>query len=348
MAQKLTCVKDIWYFAAFRHEVTRGAMHHKTIAGHPIVLGRSADGILFALRDICPHRAAPLSAGRIIGDSVECPYHGWQFGLNDGQCVEIPSICAGQKNPKDGIKLRDYPVREDGNLIWIYISSDKKFTGTPTIDPPQFAETALKPRMVERLKLNAHVDHAVIGLMDPAHVSFLHKQWWWRTGGSMHEKTKKFEPRENGWAMASHTPSSNSLGYKLLGGKPVTEIRFQLPNIRTEHITVGKKNLLSFTAVTPIDDSHTEITQAFFTDINIVKLLSPIIGLGVRTFLHQDGDIIKLQAKCLAYDPNLMLVGDADQQAKWYFALKKEWAKSRVENREFINPVKAQNLSWRS
>lgn len=348
MATKLTFVEDIWYFALFATEIKRGDMQHKTIAGHPIVVGRGEDGTVFALRDVCPHRAVPLSAGRIVENSVQCPYHGWRFGQKDGQCLEIPAICASQKNPANGIKVRAYPVSEDGNLVWVYIAKDKKFAGMPVIDPPQFANAVMKPRLIERLELNAHVDHAVIGLMDPAHVSFLHQQWWWRSGGSIHEKTKQFEPRKSGWAMASHKPSSNSLGYKLLGGQPITEIEFQLPNIRTEHITVGKKTLLSFTAVTPIDEGRTEITQTFFTDFNIVKFLSPIIGAGVRTFLHQDGDIIKLQAECLKHDPNLMLIGDADQQARWYFALKKEWAASRAEDRDFKNPVKACELSWRS
>ncbi len=348
MAQKPTFVEDIWYFAAIGTELKPGGMKHVTIAGHPLVVGRKQDGNVFALRDICPHRAAPLSAGKIHGDTVECPYHGWRFGLGDGQCKEIPSMCADQTSPADKIKVRAYPVREDGNLIWVYIAQDKRYAGTPKIDPPQFPMAAKKPVFIERLRLNCHVDHAVIGLMDPAHVSFLHRQWWWRTGGSMHEKSKKFEPRTRGWAMASHAPSSNSLGYKLLGGKPVTEIAFRLPGIRTEDIRVGKKSLLSFTAVTPIDENNTEITQVFFTDFAIVKVLKPLIKKGASIFLNQDGDIIKLQAECLKHDPGLLLIDDADQQAKWYYLLKKEWAKSRKEGRDFVNPVKAKTLRWRS
>jgi hypothetical protein len=34
--------------------------------GEPVLIGRTKAGRLFALRDICPHRAAPLSAGRIV------------------------------------------------------------------------------------------------------------------------------------------------------------------------------------------------------------------------------------------------------------------------------------------
>lgn len=348
MVQTNNFVEDIWYFAALAPEVKAGSMRRITIAGHPINLGRKRDGALFALRDICPHRAAPLSAGTIIGDSVECPYHGWKFGTDNGQCTEIPSMCTDQKNPASGIKVRAYPVRACDNLIWIYIAADRRFEGKPEIDPPDFPAARFKPRLVERLVLNCHVDHAVVGLMDPAHGPYVHQQWWWRSRKSMHEKAKKFEPRLRGFAMAAHSPSSNSLAYKILGGKPVTEISFQLPGIRTEEIKVGPRTLLSFTAVTPLDENTTEITQMFFTDKPIIKILAPFMRGFVTTFLHQDGEMVDLQQTGLKYEPKLMLIEDADTQARWYYAIKKEWAASGKEGRSFKNPVKAKTLRWRS
>jgi len=80
--------------------------------------------------------------------------------------------------------------------------------------------------------------------------------------------------------MVSHTPSSNSFAYKLLGGKPVTEITFRLPAIRTEEITIGKRKVLSFTALTPLDENRTAIRQLFFTDHPTFRLLSPFRGCG--------------------------------------------------------------------
>jgi phenylpropionate dioxygenase-like ring-hydroxylating dioxygenase large terminal subunit len=344
----LSFVEDIWYFAAFAPEVKAGKMRRVVIAGHPVNLGRTKDGKVFALRDICPHRAAPLSAGAILGDTVECPYHGWKFGAHDGQCTEIPSMCSDQKDPAGGIKVRSYPVREQGSLIWLYLARDKKFKGKPPIDPPAFSVTHLKPRLIERMVLNCHVDHAVVGLMDPAHGPFVHQQWWWRSKKSMHEKAKKFEPRTRGFAMVPHAPSSNSLAYKILGGQPVTEISFRLPGVRTEEIKIGDKTLLSFTAVTPIEENKTEITQAFFTDKTLVKVLSPLMRPFVKAFLHQDGNMVDLQQTGLKYDPKLMLIDDADTQAKWYYAIKREWAKSRTEKRAFKNPAKAKTLRWKS
>lgn len=341
-------VYDIWYFAGLSRDVTQAGLIRREIAGEPITLGRRTDGTVFAMRDICPHRAAPLSAGQMKDGTVECPYHGWRFGTDDGACKEIPALCADQAMDTEKIRVRTFPVQEDGHLIWVYIAKDKKFKGPPPINPPQFEIAARKPVMDDNLVLNCHVDQAVIGLMDPAHGPYVHRQWWWRSERSMHEKAKKFEPRERGFAMAAHSPSSNSFAYKLLGGKPVTEITFRLPGIRTEEITVGEKTLLSFTAVTPIDADHTQIRQIFFTDMTLVKLLSPLLALGARKFLRQDGDMVDLQQMGLRHNPNMMLVEDADTQAKWYHAIKKEWAKSREENRDFKHPVKAKTLRWRS
>lgn len=341
-------VHDIWYFAGLKSDVKTGALIRRVIAGEPITLGRKKDGQIFALRDICPHRAAPLSRGRIIGDTVECPYHGWRFSAANGACTAIPALTSEQEMETSKIKVRHFPARQDGHLIWIYISSDKKFSGVPPIDPPQFAMAERAPLISDELTLNCHVDHAVIGLMDPAHGPYVHSQWWWRSKHSMHEKSKAFEPRERGFAMAAHTPSSNSFAYKLLGGKPVTEITFQLPGIRTEKITTGSKTLLSFTAVTPINGTQTHIRQIFFSDMMSVRLLSPIIKIGARKFLRQDARMVDLQQMGLAYDPSLLLIEDADTQAKWYHAIKREWARAREEGRAFKNPVTAKTLKWRS
>jgi len=176
----------------------------------------------------------------------------------------------------------------------------------------------------------------------------VHRQWWWRSGSSMHEKAKKFEPRTHGFAMAAHRPSSNSYGYKVLGGTPQTEIVFRLPGIRTEHITNEKHQVLSFTAVTPLSETQTEITQVFFWDFPLFDIIKPIVRPLARAFLKQDGDMVNLQQEGLKYDPNLMLIDDADQQAKWYHQLKREWVAAHDEDRDFVNPVEPVTLRWKS
>jgi phenylpropionate dioxygenase-like ring-hydroxylating dioxygenase large terminal subunit len=219
----------------------------------------------------------------------------------------------------------------------------------PEAPPPLFeGVVGGAPKLVERMDFEAHLDHAVVGLMDPAHGPYVHQQWWWRSSASQHEKAKAFEPRELGFAMVRHAPSKNSRAYRILGGAPQTEISFRLPAVRWEHVIVGKRQVLALTCLTPVSESRTRITQIIWSDHPAFGLLGPAIRWGARRFLAQDGGMVNLQNQGLAYDPPLMWVDDADRQAKWYLQLKKAWAASRASGKPFANPVEAAVLRWRS
>jgi prophage tail gpP-like protein len=58
--------------------------------------------------------------------------------------------------------------------------------------------------------------------------------------------------------------------------------------------------------------------------------------------------VVVKQQEGLAYKPNLMLVDDADTQAKWYHRLKQEYLKAQEEGRPFKNPVEARVLRYQS
>src|SRR5215475_10583806 len=112
-----------------------GAMRREMLCGEPVLLGRMPSRDLFALRDICPHRAAPLSAGRIREETVECPYHGWRFA-SDGVCKHIPSVLQEEDIDVSRIRVRSYLVREQDGLIWVYFAADPKSEAPPAVAPP--------------------------------------------------------------------------------------------------------------------------------------------------------------------------------------------------------------------
>ena len=122
----------------------------------PVLLGRSNKGELFALRDICPHRAAPLSAGRFHQEAsgattVECPYHGWRFGA-DGSCAAIPSLVDDQAMDVSRIRVRRYPIAESQGLIFVWIASDARGLAEPTEPPPVFeGVVGGAPKLVDRM-----------------------------------------------------------------------------------------------------------------------------------------------------------------------------------------------------
>lgn len=347
-------LRDIWYAALPSKELKAGRLAHRTLLGEPFVFARQPDGEVFALRDLCPHRGVYLSGGQLkpgaTGNEIECPYHGWRFGAS-GACTAIPSLVQGQDMAIDRISVRRYETREKQGNIWVFIPSDGGPGPDAPAEPPDvpLMGSDAVPRLIEAMTFHCHVDHAVIGLMDPAHGPYVHRAWWWRTESSMHEKQKSFHPTPYGFAMTAHKPSSNSFLYRLLGGEVKTEITFRLPGIRIEAITAGKNCVVGLTTVTPVTETETEVRQAFYWNAAWVGLLKPILRPFSVTFLHQDRSMVDLQAEGLKHDPNLMLIDDADRQAKWYFQLKREWLAAREENRAFEHPIKeATVLRWRS
>ncbi len=345
---------DCWYFAALSGDLKRGKLQRYELLGEPVLLGRQRDGGVYALKDICPHRAAPLSAGKLKREcdgreSVECPYHGWRFSTDEGICTTVPSLVDNQATEVERIRVRRYPAAESQGMVFVWNSSDPRFAGEPTEPPPVFpGVVGGGPKLVDRMDFDSHIDHAVVGLMDPAHGPYVHQQWWWRSAKSQHEKAKKFEPREAGFAMVRHEPSKNSRAYAILGGEPLTEITFRLPGLRWEHVTVGRRQVLSLTCLTPIDEKRTRITQIMWSDHPAFVLLRPLIRKAARIFLRQDAAMVNLQNEGLRYDPALIWLDDADRQAKWYQQLKREWTASRAEGRPFRNPVEPAILKWRS
>ncbi len=342
---------DIWYFVCLSKDLRPGRLERQELQGEPVLLGRANGGQLFALRDICPHRAAPLSAGRFHrevsgSETVECPYHGWRFRA-DGACAAIPSLVDDQAMDVGRIQVRRYPVAESQGLVFVWIGSD----------PPRRTDRAAAGlRRRGRRRSEAGRPHGLRrphrprgrGPDGPAHGPYVHQQWWWRSKHSQHEKAKRFEPREQGFAMVRHEPSKNSRAYVVLGGEPLTEITFRIPGLRWEHVTVGKRQVLSLTCLMPVNAKKTRITQIVWSDHPAFLFLKPFIAAGARTFLRQDGDMVNLQNQGLKYDPSLMWIDDADRQAKWYQQLKREWTASRREGRPFANPVEAATLRWRS
>ena len=103
-------VLNAWYVAAWSHEVDRTPVH-RTVCEIALVLYRRQDGTAVALEDRCAHRAYPLSAGQVKGDSIECGYHGFAYGP-DGGCTRVPAQSAHpEARPGAGL-----PVGGEGRL----------------------------------------------------------------------------------------------------------------------------------------------------------------------------------------------------------------------------------------
>jgi phenylpropionate dioxygenase-like ring-hydroxylating dioxygenase large terminal subunit len=141
-------LKNIWYVAAWSTEIGQQFVS-RTLLGDPLLLYRKGDGTPVVLLDRCPHRFAPLSMGRRVGDDVECGYHGLQFDCS-GKCVRNPH---GNGRIPDAARVRRFPAADRHGLLWIWAGDEGR------------ADTDLIP----------DYGHLVSpDLMDLSHVNYLH------------------------------------------------------------------------------------------------------------------------------------------------------------------------------
>lgn len=323
-------------------------MMHLMMLGEPILFARTKDGEAFALRDICPHRAMPLSQGCFDGEKVECCYHGWTFD-KEGTCRDIPWLTGHEDVDPTKIKVRNYHVHEAQGSIWVFMG--EKPSDIPenfAHKPPVIPGVSGPPGLWTSCVFDCHMDNAVIGLMDPAHATFVHQSWWWRSKKSIQPKAKAFGPFPFGFVMKRHSPSKNSFGYKILGGKPETEISFQLPGSRLEHIMVGKHHVVNLTVVTPVDENTTRLTNLIYWTQPWLNPLRVFFRPFMEQFIEQDRDIVERQQKGLRFEKSMLLLKDVDTLARWYFQLKNEYRDASGAGRAFSNPVPDVTLRWKT
>ena len=351
-----------WYPALRSNELRGRALVTSTRMEVPLVLGRDAAGKAFALRDVCPHRAFPLSAGTCDGQTVECTYHGWRFDAHTGQCREIPSITADSKLQCDRIFAGSFPCEERDGYVWVYLANPEgRAARLPdgTMDRSAIAPAPELPKFSDRFRvahltadLTCNMDTAITGLMDPAHGPFVHQSWYWRSRRSIREKQKTFEPIPMGFRMSSHAPSANSGPYKLLriyGEEVTTQIDFVLPNMRTEIIRCGKYFFTNRTTVTPIRRDLCRLD--FVAAWNLFRWfpVTPFLKFFGKRFIGQDQDVINRQQPGLKVQPRMMLIDDADKQARWYFQLKAAYQASQQTGAPMAHPLDGPvTLKWRS
>ncbi len=337
-------LRGFWYLAAPGHTVLRGKTRPVTLLNEAVLLGRRDDGGVFAFGDSCPHRGMPMRHGGFDGQSLRCCYHGWAFRSTDGCCTEIPSVSVEEKVDPARFRLRAYPVREVQGNVWVYVGD-----GTPGAIPevPGFVGAMPQVSVTERFRCG--VDLAASGFFDPGHPAFVHTSRWWKSNpaANLRPKEKEFEPEGMGFRMKRHHLKHGANPYRLLGRNVHVDIGIQLPGVRIEYIHGDSHSAAVLAAATPISDTETDVHYCGYWTPDWLAPFRPAARWMARDFLRQDRDV----AAKMMDNPRLpapMYVGDPDTQIRWYLRLKREYLAAQTEGRDFVNPLRAQTLHWRS
>lgn len=169
----VTYLRNAWYAAAFSDEIGEKPLA-RTLLDQEIVLFRQADGALAALADRCPHRFAPLSDGKVIGNDIQCPYHGLQFD-GTGACTHNPHMKGG--GPLKAAHVAAYPTLEKYGILWFW-PGDPALANEEALPRIAFLEQPERFSVVKGL-LNVAGNYQLVvdNLLDLSHASYIHPQF---------------------------------------------------------------------------------------------------------------------------------------------------------------------------
>ncbi|GAQ78701.1 Pheophorbide a oxygenase [Klebsormidium nitens] len=175
-----------WYPIAVERDVRKELPLAVTILGKPLVLWwdrnkreKGQPGGWRAFLDMCPHRLAPLSEGRIDeAGRLQCSYHGWSFD-GDARCQSIPQAekegpqAAAHSSPR--ACAQPFPTLLQNGLVWVWLDPATADTALKRPPPhvPEMDDPSFSKDLVAR-DFPYGYDFLVENLMDPSHLPFAH------------------------------------------------------------------------------------------------------------------------------------------------------------------------------
>ncbi|MGC4001081.1 MAG: aromatic ring-hydroxylating dioxygenase subunit alpha [Anaeromyxobacter sp.] len=285
------------WFVACRSDALRARPLAVQVLGRPLALFRGPGGAPGALEDRCPHRNAPLSAGRVRGGELECPYHGWRFDGRGG-CLAVPGL---EAPPSAGaVRAEAFACAEQDGYVWVWSSPGDP----PPAPPPRFPWLGARGYHTARRELTVQgsLQAALENTLDVPHTAYLHGGLF-RTAGAGHAievEVRRFADRCE--AVFSGEPRPSGLVGRLLapGGGEVEHVdRFLLPSIAQVEYRLGAaSHLVATTAMTPEAPGRTRLFAVVTWRLPLPgwlvrAVLTPVAG----RILAQDARMLALQAE---------------------------------------------------
>jgi len=239
-----------WFRLAYSHEVARGAIHRVSALGQELIVFRGADGRAAVLDAHCPHLGADLSAGgRVVGNTVACPFHDWQFA-GDGRCVKIP-YC--EKIPKKAA-TRAWPVCERDGVVYVYHDAHGRAPAFDVPKGPFRADATWSRPMYFKWRIRMHIQEVVENAVDTAHFPVVHA----------YGKPPVIERLDTDGPSFTVKLATQRFGMNFVGPSPIT-ISYTGMGVTHAHLTAALGNRFQIEAgvilnTTPIDQEHCEIT----------------------------------------------------------------------------------------
>lgn len=191
---------NFWYPAEESANITETPLKVQML-GLKFVLWRDENGSAHCVSNTCTHRGGSLGDGKVVGNCVQCPYHGWLFN-GDGDCERIPSLGPLEQIPGRS-RIDAYPVEERYGLIFVFLG-DLPEGERPTIMPIEEYDQPGWRTLRMRYRWKASYVRLVENQSDPSHVEYVHSGMG-MAGQDENYRVPKFRIEETQWGAGTMT-----------------------------------------------------------------------------------------------------------------------------------------------
>ncbi len=261
--------------------------------GEKLVLWRSK-GKLSCLKDKCVHRGAALSAGKVVDDEIQCPFHGLRYD-STGKVTLIPASGKSTAVPSY-FKTDGYTVQDKHGFIWLWWGkSMESYPPIPWFDDidDSFSSSTTTQHWA------THYSRAIENQLDVAHLPFVHYNTIGR--GNKTIVNGPYTTIEKGVVTVypdnevdeGQTPKKSE---EMSAPPHQFFIQFKFPNIWQNRISEGYRVVVSFT---PIDDENTMMYLRNYQKAITIPGLRWVAGLfsnrGSSLIANQDRVVVITQ-----------------------------------------------------
>jgi len=228
------------WFAVARSVDVQDKPQSATLLGEALVVWRSEGGKVHVQAARCPHRGASLALGEVKGESIACPYHGWQFSGEDGHCTRVPSLESQCQIPRSAA-IRTHPVIERYGHVWTTLDEPR----LPMYDLREWHGIELEWLAADPLHSPTGVAVAIENFGDVAHFATIHR-------GMMGETNPQIEPlvvRRDGFDVWMDRPLSQVSGEWASDGDCMMHYHIVAPGfvaITYDYERLGKRVVAGF------------------------------------------------------------------------------------------------------
>jgi phenylpropionate dioxygenase-like ring-hydroxylating dioxygenase large terminal subunit len=238
-----------WHAVARVSAIRSGDVKPAHLLGIDLVLWNDSRQI-HAWLDQCAHRGAKLSLGKVRGQSLVCPYHGWCYDAS-GTCTLVPAHPA--ETASFGAKARVYHVQIKYGLVWVCLGAPQQSVPVfPEGDDPSFRQVLAGP-----YRFKAYATRVLENFLDAGHYPFLHAS---HMASDTRYQMERYEVQSTSTGPAEKDISTRRIWREGPNGTGEVDVTYSYQVLRplTAHYTkaYSSERFAMMDTVTPVDEAE--------------------------------------------------------------------------------------------